>query len=67
MTGSLRKRNGKFFIIVKFKNEQGEWKQKQVATGLVIKDNKRKSEEMLKEYINKYSDEDLHKDKKIYL
>ena len=56
MTGSLYEQNGKYYMSISFKNERGEWKQKQVATGLDVKDSTRKAEKMLKEYLSKHGD-----------
>lgn len=48
MTGSLQVKNDKFYIIVNLK-EDGERKQKWIATGLDVKGNKRKAEQLLRE------------------
>ena len=65
MTGCLRKKHGKFYMILTFKNERGEWKQKQVATGLDVKGNTRKAEKMLKEYLSKHNDSSFHECREI--
>ena len=48
MTGSLQVTNDKFYIIVNTK-ENGKRKQKWIATGLDVKGNKRKAEQLLRE------------------
>ena len=48
MTGSLQVKNDKFYIIVNTK-ENGKRKQKWIATGLDVKGNKRKAEQLLRE------------------
>jgi integrase len=48
MTGSLQVKNDKFYIIVNLK-EDGKRKQKWIATGLDVKGNKRKAEQLLRE------------------
>lgn len=48
MTGSLQVKNDKFYIIVNLK-ENGKRKQKWIATGLDVKGNKRKAEQLLRE------------------
>ena len=46
MTGSLQVKNDKFYIIINLK-ENGKRKQKWIATGLEVKGNKRKAEQLL--------------------
>ena len=48
MTGSLQTKNEKFYIVV---NEMvnGKRKQRWIATGLTVKGNKRKAEQLLRE------------------
>ena len=48
MTGSLQIKNGKYYIIINLK-EDGKRKQKWIATGLDVKSNKRKAEQLLRE------------------
>ena len=48
MTGSLQIKNDKFYIILNQK-ENGKRKQKWIATGLDVKGNKRKAEQLLRE------------------
>lgn len=58
MTGSLQEKNGKYYIVLNSKMN-GKRKQKWIATGLDIKGNKRKANEMLNDTLKDYSDEDL--------
>ena len=50
MTGSLQIKNGIFYIVTSEK-EEGKWKHKWVSTGLTAKGNKRKAEELLRQYL----------------
>ena len=50
MTGSLQVKNDKFYMIINLK-ENGKRKQKWVSTGLEVKGNKRKAEQMLREFL----------------
>lgn len=53
MTGSLQVKNDKFYIIVNLK-ENGKRKQKWIATGLEVKGNKRRAEQLLRETLSEY-------------
>lgn len=44
MTGSLQKKNGKYYAVLNFKDKEGKRKQKWISTGLEVKNNKRKRE-----------------------
>ena len=48
MTGSLQNKNGKYYIVLNYR-EGEKRKQKWISTGLDVKGNKRKAEEMLHE------------------
>lgn len=48
MTGSLQIKNDKFYIIINLR-ENGKRKQKWISTGLQVRGNKRKAEQMLRE------------------
>lgn len=58
MTGSLQEKNKKYFIVLNCKAD-GKRKQKWIATGLDVKGNKRKATEMLNEYLQNYSEEEV--------
>ena len=47
MTGSLQKKNGKYYIVLSIQVD-GKWKTKWIATGLDVKGNKRKAENLLR-------------------
>lgn len=53
MTGSLQVKNDKFYIIINLK-ENGKRKQKWIATGLEVKGNKRKAEQLLRKTLLAY-------------
>lgn len=53
MTGSLQTKNDKFYIVVNLK-ENGKRKQKWISTGLDVKGNKRKAEQLLHETLAEY-------------
>lgn len=58
MTAGLKEKNGRFYAVINYKDE-GKYKQKWIALGLPVKNNKRKAEAMLvdikKEYEDRYS------------
>ena len=49
MRGSLAVKRGKYYMIISYKDDFGEWKRKWMATGLDEKGNKRKAEQLLQE------------------
>lgn len=53
MTGSLQVKNDKFYIIINLK-ENGKRKQKWIATGLDVRGNKRRAEQLLRETLLEY-------------
>ena len=53
MTGSLQIKNDKFYMVLN-STENGKRKQKWISTGLPVKGNKRKAEQMLRETLRKY-------------
>lgn len=55
MTGSLQIKNGKYYAVLNFKDKEGKRKQKWISTGLEVKNNKRKAEQMLNDLISEYS------------
>ena len=48
MTGSLQEKSGKYYMVINTK-ENGKRKLKWISTGLPVKGNKRKAEQMLRE------------------
>lgn len=57
MTGSIQIKNGKYYAVLRYRAETG-YKYKWIATGLSTRGNKRKAEEMLREYMDQYKDLD---------
>lgn len=53
MTGSLQIKNEKFYIVINT-SENGKRKQKWITTGLPVKGNKRKAEQMLRDKLREY-------------
>ena len=54
ITGTLQIKNGKFFAVLNLKHPNGTRKQKWVATGFEVKNNKRAAEKRLREIIAEY-------------
>ena len=52
MTGSLQIKSGKFYMVLN-STENGKRKQRWISTGLPVKGNKRKAEQMLRERLAK--------------
>lgn len=52
MTGSLQIKSGKFYMVLN-SVEKGKRKQRWISTGLAVKGNKRKAEQMLREQLAK--------------
>ena len=53
MTGCLQVKNGMYYIVLSF-NQGGKRKRPWIATGLLVKGNKRKAEKMLREKLHEY-------------
>lgn len=60
--GHLRERNGLFYCALSYKGKDGKRKQTLRGTGLPIKNNKRKAEKLLEEYIASLENELNEKD-----
>lgn len=58
MTGRLAIKNGKYYVIISYKDEHGKNKQKWTATGLDAKNNKRAAEEVMREIIANFNNEE---------
>lgn len=54
MTGSLQIKNGIYYTVLNIKDKNGKYKKKWQTTGLPIKGNKRKAEEILRQRIAEY-------------
>ena len=42
ITGHLQEKNGRYYMVLNLKNENNKWKPKWIATGLLIKGNKKR-------------------------
>ncbi|MBQ3524546.1 MAG: site-specific integrase [Clostridia bacterium] len=54
MTGSIQTKNGKYYAVINLIDNNGKRKQKWISTGLVIKGNKKKAEQFLREKIKEF-------------
>lgn len=59
MTGSLQTKNNMYYAVLNFKDGDGKRKQKWISTGLEVKNNKRKAEQVLKDLISEYEDKKI--------
>ena len=58
MTGRLTVKNGKYYVVISYQDENGKNKQKWTATGLDAKKNKRAAEEVMREIVAKFNNEE---------
>lgn len=58
MTGRLTIKNGKYYVVISYKDEHGKNKQKWAATGLDAKNNKRAAEEVMREIVANFNNEE---------
>ena len=58
MTGRLTVKNGKYYVVISYQDEHGKNKQKWVATGLDAKHNKRAAEEVMREIVANFNNEE---------
>ena len=56
MSGSIQTKNGKLYIVVSYKDENGKSRQKWHATGLNERGNKRKAKEIMQEILSGYEE-----------
>jgi len=54
MTGSLQTKNGKYYMVVNTTDDSGKRKPKWISTGLVVKGNKKRAEQMLRETLSEW-------------
>lgn len=59
-TGYLRERNGRYYVILNLYDSMGKRIQKSHPTGLVVKNNKRKAEQILKQLCVEYDNKNLN-------
>ena len=55
VTGSIQVKNNVFYAVLNLRDEKGNRKLKWISTGLPVRGNKRKAEEVLKELRSEYS------------
>ena len=58
MTGRLAIKNGKYYVVISYKDEHGKNKQKWTATGLDAKNNKRAAEEVMREIVANFNNKE---------
>lgn len=61
ISGHLQEKQGRYYMVLSLKNEEGKWKPKWLATGLTIKGNKKRAEAMLRDTIAKYEASEAQK------
>lgn len=54
MTGSLQIKNGKYYAVLNFKDNEGKRRQKWISLDMEVKNNKRKAEQALKKLVAEY-------------
>ena len=54
ITGHLQEKKGRYYMVINLKDSNGNWKPKWKATGLPIKGNKKRAEEILRKTIREY-------------
>lgn len=54
MKGRLAVKNGKYYVVISYKDEQGYYKNKWIATGLDEKNNKRAANDMMREIVGQF-------------
>ena len=54
VSGHLREKNGIYQIVLNYKDAQGKYRTKSISTGLSVKGNKRRAEDMLQEKRKKF-------------
>lgn len=57
MKGRLTTKNGKYYVVISYRDESGKNKQKWVATGLDAKNNKRAAEELMRGIVANFDGE----------
>lgn len=54
ITGNLQTKNNKFYVVLNLKDKNGKRKQKWINTGLTVRGNKKKAEQILNDTISEY-------------
>ena len=65
MTGSIQEKNGKYYTVLNIKDKNGKYKKKWQTTGLPVKGNKRKAEQILRRRIAEYEANQLQTPKNL--
>lgn len=65
MTGSIQEKNGKYYTVLNIKDKNGKYKKKWQTTGLPVKGNKRKAEQILRRRIAEYETNQLQTPKNL--
>ncbi len=60
MTGSLQTKNGKYFVVLSYKDFSGKWRQKWVGTGLEVKGNKRRATELMPQIVAEHAQMEVY-------
>ena len=56
MTVSIQEKKGKWYVVVSYKKENGQWATKWHKTGLVVKGNKKRVEAIASQIAKEYKD-----------
>lgn len=56
MSGCLKEKKGYYYIVINYKDNTGKYKQKWIATGLVVANNKRKAEQLLRDKLHDFEE-----------
>ena len=65
MTGSIQEKNGKYYTVLNIKDKNGKYKKKWQTTGLPVKGNKRRAEQILRQRIAEYEANQLQTPKNL--
>ena len=57
MTGRLAVKGGKYYVVISYKDENGKYKNKWIATGLDERNNKRAATDMMREIVSQYEND----------
>ena len=54
LKGTVQNKNGMFYTVISYEDENGKRKQKWEKTGLAVKGNKRRAEELLRQRLEEF-------------
>ena len=60
MTGSVQRKNNRYHMVISYKDNFGEQKQKWISTGLTIKGNKKAADAMLDKWLKEHAGCDMN-------